>query len=90
MPVVLDELAKAQPDRLYAAIPQSADVTEGFRDVSVADMARCVNFMAEWIKNLYGQSQDFEAISYIGIPDLRGAAIFLAAVKCGYKVPIPV
>ncbi|TRX87850.1 hypothetical protein FHL15_011268 [Xylaria flabelliformis] len=80
MPAVLDELARTSPDRLYAAIPKTADVTDGFRDISVADMARCVDFMAQWIENLYGRSQDFETISYIGIPDLRGAAIFQAAL----------
>ncbi|KAI0544625.1 hypothetical protein F4679DRAFT_564277 [Xylaria curta] len=89
MPAALDELASTSPDRLYAAIPKTADVAEGFRDISVADMARCVDFMAQWIENLYGRSQDFETISYIGIPDLRGAAIFQAAVKCGYKLLLP-
>jgi len=89
MPFVLDELASAEPNRLYAAIPKSADVSEGFRDVTVADMARCVNFMARWIEDVYGRSESFETISFIGIPDLRGAAIFQAAVKCGYKVLPP-
>ncbi|KAI0389196.1 hypothetical protein F5Y17DRAFT_141260 [Xylariaceae sp. FL0594] len=89
MPVVLDELARAEPDRLYAAIPRSTDVSEGFRDITVADMARCVDFMAGWIERTYGTSGSFETISFIGIPDLRGAAIFQAAVKCGYKLLLP-
>lgn len=89
MPTVLDQLAITTPDRLYGAIPKTTDVTEGFRDISVADMARCVNFMAKWIENLHGRSQNFETISYIGIPDLRGPVIFQAAVKCGYKVHDP-
>ncbi|KAI1264941.1 hypothetical protein F5Y18DRAFT_71444 [Xylariaceae sp. FL1019] len=89
MPTVLDHLAVTTPDRLYGVIPKSADVTEGFRDISVADMARCVNFMARWIEKLYGRSQSFETMSYIGTPDLRGPAIFLAAVKCGYKLLLP-
>jgi hypothetical protein len=89
MPVVLDELASTEPNRLYAAIPKSADINDGFRDVTVADMARCVNFMARWIEDVYGRSEGFETISFIGIPDLRGAAVFQAAVKCGYKVLHP-
>lgn len=89
MPTVLDQLAITTPDRLYGAIPKTTDVTEGFRDISVADMARCVNFMAKWIENLHGRSQNFETISYIGIPDLRGPVIFQAAVKCGYKLLLP-
>ncbi|KAI8951166.1 hypothetical protein F4801DRAFT_301452 [Xylaria longipes] len=89
MPAVLDGLAESTPDRLYAVIPVTGDVTEGFRDISIADMARCANFMAKWIENLYGRTQSFETISYIGIPDLRGAVVFLAAVKCGYKLLLP-
>ncbi|KAI0007306.1 acetyl-CoA synthetase-like protein [Xylariaceae sp. FL0662B] len=46
LPSVLDELSEAQPDRIYAAVPKSTDVTEGFRDITIADIARCVNFMA--------------------------------------------
>ncbi|KAI1811710.1 hypothetical protein GGS20DRAFT_561714 [Poronia punctata] len=89
MPMVLDELAAAEPNRLYAAVPKSSHVEEGFRDITVADMARCVNFMARWIEDVYGKSDTFETISFIGIPDLRGAAIFQAAVKCGYKLLLP-
>ncbi|KAI0147491.1 hypothetical protein GGR57DRAFT_476649 [Xylariaceae sp. FL1272] len=89
MPAVLDRLAVTAPDRLYGVIPKTADVTEGFRDISVADMARCVNFVARWIEELHGRSQSFETISYIGTPDLRGPAIFQAAVKCGYKLLLP-
>ena len=33
-----------------------------------------------------GRSTVFETIAYIGPSDLRYAIVFLAAVKCGYKV----
>ncbi|KAI0813826.1 hypothetical protein GGR55DRAFT_702803 [Xylaria sp. FL0064] len=86
MPVVLDELAKNNPNRLYAVIPKSSNVDDGFRDITVADVARCVNFMAHWIEQRLGRSSSFETISFIGIPDLRGAVVLQAVVKCGYKV----
>ncbi|KAI1078275.1 acetyl-CoA synthetase-like protein [Whalleya microplaca] len=89
MPSVLDELAKENPSRLFAAIPKSSDVEQGFVDITVADAARCVNFMAQWIEDRFGKSQRFETISYIGIADLRGPLIFQAAVKCGYKLLLP-
>ncbi|KAI1747021.1 hypothetical protein F4782DRAFT_522771 [Xylaria castorea] len=89
MPVVLDELAKANPNRLYAVIPKSTDVKDGFRDITFADVARCVNFVAHWIEQKLGRSSSFETISFIGIPDLQGAIIFQAAVKCGYKLLLP-
>lgn len=86
LPAVLDELNETQTDRVFAAIPKSADVTEGFHDVTIADIVRCINFMAGWIEDRFGRSDIFETISYIGIPDLWGPIIFYAVVKCGYKV----
>ncbi|RYP65180.1 hypothetical protein DL770_009058 [Monosporascus sp. CRB-9-2] len=89
MPSVLDELAKTNPNKLYGAIPNTADVTEGFRDITVADIARCANFMASWILERFGRSESFETLTYIGIEDFRGVALFHAAVKCGYKLLLP-
>jgi hypothetical protein len=73
-------------DRLYASIPRDRDLSGGFIDVSCRDMATCVNFMAHWIASHLGVSADFATLAYVGIPDLRSAAVFLGAVKCGYKV----
>lgn len=87
LPQVLDEFATFQPGRLYATIPcVENDLSQGFRDVTTKDMAHCVSVLAYWLQGLHGRSSDFETICYLGIPDLRGAMIFLAAVKCGYKV----
>lgn len=88
LPQVLDEHASASPTRLYASIPRSSDLSQGFQDVTCQDMARCVNFMAHWITERYGTSSSFETIAYIGIPDLRSVVVFLGAVKAGYKVRI--
>ncbi|KAI0482602.1 acetyl-CoA synthetase-like protein [Xylariaceae sp. FL0804] len=89
MPTILDDLAETDPKRLFSAVPVSADVAAGFQDVTVADTARCVNFMARWIEDKFGRSTSFETLSYIGIADMRGPITFLAAVKCGYKLLIP-
>lgn len=37
----------------------------------------------------HGLGMSSETICYIGEPDLRTAVIFLAAVKSGYKVRMP-
>lgn len=86
LPCVLDELARTYPRRLFCAIPKSADISEGFNDITVSEVARCVDFMAAWVEDRFGQSETFETIGYIGIPDLRGVVIFYATVKYGYKV----
>jgi hypothetical protein len=86
MPQVLDHHAIATPARLYASVPKNGDLSQGFQDVTCEDMAQCVNFMAFWVVKQFGCSDTFETLSYIGIPDLRSVAVFLGAVKAGYKV----
>lgn len=82
----LDLISRQTPDRLYAVIPRSSDLADGFRDISFSDMARCSDFVAGWIESRIGRSTTFQTLCYIGIPDLRSVAVFFGAVKCGYKV----
>lgn len=84
--MAVDELAKNAPQTVYGSIPRTADVKDGFLDVSMADMARCVNFMARWIEDKFGRSDSFETLTYIGLSDLRGPATLYASTKAGYKV----
>ncbi|XXH01320.1 hypothetical protein Hte_007678 [Hypoxylon texense] len=89
VPRVLDDLAGKDPHRVYAAIPKTSDVNDGYHDISVADLARCVDFMAKWLEDKFGTSSNFETITYIGPSDLRGPATLLAAIKTGYKLLLP-
>ncbi|KAF2832434.1 putative NRPS-like enzyme [Ophiobolus disseminans] len=90
LPQTLNDLANLPQDRLYASIPKHRlDLSSGFMDVSCRDMARCVDYMAHWISRHVGVSTDFATLAYIGMPDLRCVAVFLGAVKCGYKVLLP-
>ena len=86
LPQVLDELSESNPQRLYASIPQAASPSEVFRNVTCRQMADAVNGFTHWIKHKVGCSDLFETLAYIGIPDLRTAIVFLAAVKTGRKV----
>ena len=87
LPQVLDELSSCTPERLYATIPRlTRDLSQGFHDLTVKDVARCVDALAWWLQEEIGGSESFETLCYIGIPDIRSAMIFLAAIKCGYKV----
>jgi len=88
LPHVLDEHATWTSDRLYASIPHSTDLSEGFHDITRGDMAGATNGFAYWIQDKIGRSDEFETLAYMGIPDLSTAVILLAAVKCGYKVSI--
>lgn len=86
LPQVVDEFAQSNPERIYATIPLSSNLTQGFRDVTMLQISQAVNKCAHWIESTIGRSAVFETLSYVGLPDLRYAIVFLAAVKCGYKV----
>ena len=86
LPQVVDELARSNPKRIYATLPLSSDLTQGFRDVTMLQVSQAVNRLAYWLEHMIGRSTVFETLSYMGLPDLRYAIVFLAAVKCGYKV----
>jgi hypothetical protein len=86
LPHVVDELARLNPSRVYATIPLSSDISQGFRDVTMLEVAHGVNHFASWLENSFGRSSSFDTLCYIGVSDLRYAIVFLGAVKCGYKV----
>ena len=86
LPQVVDELARSSPKRVFATLPLSSDLTQGFYDVTMLQVSQAVNKLAYWLEHTIGRSTAFETLSYMGLPDLRYAIVFLAAVKCGYKV----
>ena len=83
---VFDDIAATTPSRLYASIALSTDLAEGFQDFTFGNLAHCVDIFANSVKGDIGCSYEEETLAYLGIPDLRNAIAFLAAVKCGYKV----
>ncbi|KAI1269042.1 hypothetical protein F5Y18DRAFT_439609 [Xylariaceae sp. FL1019] len=86
MPSVLDRIAQDTPNRVFAAVPKTSNVQDGFLDFTFADMARMVNFLAWWLEDHLGRAQNFETVAYIGIADARGPIVFQALVKCGFKI----
>lgn len=89
MPVVVDQVAREQPDLPYALIPLTENVKDGFKPVTFSEIANAVNRLAAWISTNIGTSSHFDTIAYMGLSDLRYVVVFLAAVKCGYKVLLP-
>ena len=86
LPHVVDELAVTDPERNFAIYQITANAKDGFRYVSMRELAGAVNTAAWWIKETLGQSTNFETIAYVGPSDIRYAIILLAAIKCRFKV----
>ncbi|MCJ1280743.1 hypothetical protein MMC26_000060 [Xylographa opegraphella] len=55
----------------------------------MSELANAVNRCAYWVEQKLGASSVFETLAYMGPSDLRYAIVFLAAVKCGYKLFVP-
>ena len=81
LPQVLDEHSRLTPERLYASIPYSTDLSQGFRDITCRNMTDATNAIAHWLQIEIGRSSCYEVLAYIGIPDLRTAILFLTGVK---------
>lgn len=86
LPQVVDFYARTDPAKVYASIPKSsAKLSNGFNDITMAKLAAVVNRLSWWMDDDLGYG-DLDTVAYIGPTDIRYAAMFLAAVKCGYKV----
>lgn len=86
LPQVVDHYAQTDPRKVYASIPRSAiDLSDGFQDITMAKLAAMVNRLSRWLEGIM-RIGNLNTITYIGPADIRYAAIFLAAVKCRFKV----
>lgn len=86
LPSQLDYNAAVTPDRIYASVPLTHDIADGFRDITTREVLDAVDSFAWWLRDRFGPSDSFETLAYAGIADLRYVIFFYGAVKCGYKV----
>lgn len=83
---VLDDLAKTAPDQKFALIPNGPEVSDGFREVKIRDLAQAVNYASWWIEKTFGRPSKPETLSYMAANDIRYVIFALASNKTGYKV----
>ncbi|KAL9598405.1 MAG: hypothetical protein Q9219_004495 [cf. Caloplaca sp. 3 TL-2023] len=84
---IIDNLAENEPDRTWATIPRSKNLTEGFVDITYRQFGNAINRAAIWLEEQLGVSNgNFETFAYAGEKDLRYPIIAVAAVKIGRKI----
>lgn len=87
LPVLIDEIAKASPEKPFISIARTSDPQDGFQDIGFGTFARAIDRCSWWIEDNLGRSTDFETLfTYLPAQDLRHAILVLAAIKTGYKV----
>ncbi|KAJ5907445.1 hypothetical protein N7495_000127 [Penicillium taxi] len=85
LPHVIDYHAHHDPDRVFAAIPNTETIVDGFRDVTMKTMATMIDHMAWWLDRTLKASSKSQTLAYIGASDLRYTIVFCAAIKCGWR-----
>jgi hypothetical protein len=88
MATVLDQEALCDPDRTFALVPCGTDLSQGFRNVSFAQVANATNHAAHWLRDIANVPLDgkFETLTYVRVGDLRYNILLYAAIKCSCKV----
>jgi acyl-CoA synthetase (AMP-forming)/AMP-acid ligase II len=82
----VDDRAEASPSQRFAVIPQGSESSNGFREVSIKEMAQAVNAMCWWIESTVGPADSRETLAYMGGNDIRYFIFLLACQKTGYQV----
>lgn len=86
MPTVLDEVAENDPQRVFVSVPKSANLADGFEDITFNTFAKAVNKCAWWIREQLGEKSMPKTMLYMGPLDVRYLIIILAAAKAGHMV----
>ncbi|KAJ5523615.1 thioester reductase domain-containing protein [Penicillium frequentans] len=84
MPTVLDEVAESDPQRVFVSVPKSANLADGFEDITFSTFAKAVNKCAWWIREQLGEKSMPKTMLYMGPLDVRYLIIILAAAKAGH------
>jgi acyl-coenzyme A synthetase/AMP-(fatty) acid ligase/acyl carrier protein len=86
---VLEEEAQHHPERIFALIPESSDLQDGFRQVTFQQVKAAVDHTVYWLQAEFGPFALHETLSYVGVLDLRYNILFYAALKLRLKVFLP-
>ncbi|KAL4879373.1 NRPS-like enzyme [Aspergillus karnatakaensis] len=86
---LVDEYALSMPDRLFAVVPKSSAVSDGFRQVTFYHLANAVNAMAWWIEKHCGKCGGRQTIAYMTGNDIRYYIFILACAKTGHTPFLP-
>lgn len=86
LPTLIDERGSSSPDETFVLIPRTADLKDGYRNISYGTFSAAVNQCSWWLEQSFGKGQEQETLGYIGPSDLLYPVIAFAAVKTGYKV----
>lgn len=84
----VDDAAEKEPDRRFAVIPKGSELSDGFMNLTMKELARAVNCMAWWIESVIGKGKPRQTLAYMASNDVRYCIFLLACQKTGHQVSI--
>ncbi|QUC21686.1 uncharacterized protein UV8b_05929 [Ustilaginoidea virens] len=87
LPVLVDEIAAADPTRPYVFQPVSRHPRDGWAPVTFGELANAINHVAHLIAATVKKDSPaaFPTLAYVGPFDVRYGIVVLAAVKAGCR-----
>jgi acyl-CoA synthetase (AMP-forming)/AMP-acid ligase II len=84
----VDDAAEKEPERRFAVIPKGSELSDGFMNLTMKELARAVDCMAWWIESVIGEGKPRETLAYMASNDVRYCIFLLACQKTGHQVMI--
>lgn len=66
LPTWIDKVGQDAPDKVWASVPRSANLKDGFRDLRYRHLVAAIDAAAWWIESVIGRSTNFETVAYLG------------------------
>jgi hypothetical protein len=66
LPVVIDEIARDEPDRVLFYTPRNGQPSQGYDEVTTKIFANSINRLCGWLYSQLGSPSSSKTIAYIG------------------------
>jgi hypothetical protein len=66
LPAWIDKAGRETPNRVWASIPRSSDLKDGFSDLQYRHLVAAIDAAAWWIESAISRSFSFETVAYMG------------------------
>ena len=86
VPVAIDHIARTSPDAVFASIPKSNNVADGFRNLTYLEYAHAIDRATVWLETKLHNNAKNKRIGYLAPSDLRYLILTVAAVKLDSQV----
>ncbi|CAG7922423.1 unnamed protein product [Penicillium olsonii] len=86
LPVVVDEAARDEPERVLFYTPRDNQPSQGYQFVTARTFANSVNRVCWWFESQVAIQNEIKTIGYMGPNDLRYFLMMIAAAKTGYRL----